>query len=338
MAKGQRVFVWLARCAVLLSLLVVMSGAYVRLSDAGLGCPDWPACYGQWLPKAEQVEVNPHPAEAIRPYEESKAWKEMAHRYAAGLLGLLIFALAGLALRHRGQPGQPVGIPILLAVLVVFQALLGMWTVTLLLKPAVVLAHLLGGMAILALLWWLVLQSAGYGYVSGDGHSVALRVWVVLALCVLGVQIGLGGWVSANYAAFVCTDFPTCQGSFWPPMDFREGFTFWRGVGIDYEGGVLGLEARTAIHMAHRLGALAAAVVLGGAAIHAILTGSRAARGIGCVLLILLLAQVALGIGNVLWLLPLPAAVAHNAGAALLLLATVTLLHQTQPVGRSVQA
>lgn len=322
-----------ARITVVLTFIVVVVGAFVRLSDAGLGCPDWPGCYGRML----MADAETHAAVAEesgfeRPYEHDKAWKEMLHRYLAGALGLLILALAVIAWRHRREPGQPVAVPVALVALVLFQSALGMWTVTLLLKPAIVVAHLLGGMTILALLWWLVLRAPAAGGrlpVPPARLERGLLPWAVAAIVVIYAQITLGGWVSANYAALICADLPTCQGQWWPAMDFRDGFTFWRELGMDYEGGVLSPEAMTAVHVAHRVGAVITLFIVGVAAIMAVLSGARALHVTGLVLLAALLLQIGLGIANIVWMLPLPLAVAHNAGAAVLLLAAVTLLHQS---------
>lgn len=319
----------LAWAAVALTFAVVVLGAYVRLSDAGLGCPDWPGCYGRLdVPDephqiAEANESFPH-----RPVEPAKAWKEMVHRYFAGALGLLALALAVLAWRKRSTPGQPVALPLGLLALIAFQALLGMWTVTWQLKPVVVMAHLLGGLTTLGLLVWLVLRQGRYGVRGAMPEDRSLRRYALLGLGLVVAQIALGGWTSANYAALACPDFPTCQSHWWPPTDFGEAFTLWRGLGVSYEGGVLGNEARMTIHWAHRLGAVAVALYLGWLSGRLLRSGSsRALRLTGGIVAALLLAQVGLGIANVLMRLPLPVAVAHNGVAALLLLALVALNH-----------
>ncbi len=321
-------FRWLVRLTALLALCVVLLGAYVRLNDAGLGCPDWPGCYGRLV-------APEHPAEVAPPYqgqvpEPHKAWKEMVHRYFAGTLGLLILLLAILAWRRRRVPGQPVVLPLLLVALVVFQALLGMWTVTLQLKPVVVMAHLLGGMTTLAGLWWLVLRSIRWR-AGQPRESWAWRVFVLLGLLLVVAQIALGGWTSANYAALACPDFPTCQGGWWPHMDFREAFVLWRGTGINYEFGVLDNPARTAIHMTHRLGALTVALYVGLLAFFLLRVANAArVRRAAALVALLLGAQLSLGISNVVFHLPLAVAVAHNGGAALLLLALLTTLFLTR--------
>ena len=317
--KGFRT---LARIGVVLCLVVVVMGGWVRLTDAGLGCPDWPGCYGRLVaPDMTHAEAA---GEAFpeRPLDTGKAWREMIHRYAAGVLGLVMFALAILALLNRRDPEQPRGIPLFLAVLIVFQALLGMWTVTLLLKPLVVMGHLLGGMATLALLAWLALPSRR---TQPDGGA-ALRRVAGIALAVAVVQIALGGWVSANYAALACPDLPTCQTRWWPAMDFASGFKAWHGLGIDYQGGILHNSARVAIHVTHRIGAVVALFVIGLGAIWAwrrapAVPGRTAALLVGGAVL----AQFAVGIAMVGLSLPLPLAVAHNGFAALLLLSLINL-------------
>ena len=309
----------------LLTLFVVVLGAWVRLSDAGLGCPDWPGCYGHLDVPAAAGEVRAaNEAYPERPVETAKAWKEMIHRYAAGILGLLIAALAIVAVRRRRHAGSP-ALACVLAGVVVFQALLGMWTVTLLLKPLIVLAHLLGGLTLLALLAWFTLAHAPR--LPSMPAPPWLRRLAVASLVVLGLQITLGGWTSTNYAALACPDLPTCQGEWWPRTDFASAFVPWHGLGIDYEGGILGGPARTAIHLTHRIGAIVAALVIGFFAVACMLGGRcPSLRRGGVVLGGLLCLQLGLGLANIAWLLPLWVATAHNGGAALLLLAHVALL------------
>ena len=317
----KKYFLYVAMLAAVLAFGVVMLGAYVRLSQAGLGCPDWPGCYGHvTVPSAAQAAA----VDAARPLESARAWKEMVHRYFAGSLATLILLLAASAWMKRREPGQPLLLPTLLLALVIFQALLGMWTVTLLLFPPVVMGHLLGGLATFVLLVLLVLQSGGFlreGVAASDG----MRRFAALGLAVLACQIALGGWVSSNYAAIACPDFPACQGSFWPAMDFANGFS-WHGLGIDYQGGILAGPARTAIHVMHRLGAFCTLLALGGAALLCLLKGgSRALRLLGALVLGLLLLQIALGISLVEFGWPLPLADLHNGTAALLLASAVAL-------------
>jgi cytochrome c oxidase assembly protein subunit 15 len=306
-----------------LTLVVIILGAYTRLADAGLGCPDWPGCYGQWLVPETAADVDDKDYLAQRPLEVSKGWLEMIHRYFAGVLGLLIAALAGWSwYRARQIPQQPTGLPTALLGLVIVQALLGMWTVTLLLKPVVVMAHLLGGFTLFTLLFVLLLRlQPAYPPVT-DAHR--LRWMARIGLVLLVVQIALGGWTSTNYAALACTDLPTCQGAWWPQMDFAEGFVLWRGLGTNYEYGVLDHPARVAIHMTHRLGAVVVLVFLAGLA-YALLQRRQMLALAGVRMGCLLVLQVILGVSNVIFHLPLWVATAHNATAALLLLAVVQI-------------
>lgn len=320
----------LAWAATIMTLVVVVLGAYVRLSDAGLGCPDWPGCYGHIGVPDEAHEIDAaNAAFPERPVEIAKAWKEMLHRYVATALGVVILLIAALAIRARRRAEfAPLGLPLLLLGLVIFQGMLGMWTVTLLVKPAVVTAHLIGGMSVLSLCMLLSWRLHG---ASADTSRAAQRIRPLAygALLVLIAQIILGGWVSTNYAALSCPDLPTCQGQWWPNPDFSDGFAIWRGTGIDYEGGVLSNSARVAVHLSHRLGAIVVTLVF--AALIARLlsdTLSAGTRRYGAWIGVLLGAQLALGLSNIIFALPLWVATAHNAGAALLLLAMVSLLYR----------
>lgn len=331
MTSRHRLFRRLALAGVVLAFAVVVLGAWVRLSAAGLGCPDWPGCYGH-LSVDDAARNLPAINEAFpqRPFEYHKAIKEMVHRYFASGLGLLILVLAGLAIANRKDPQQPLVAPIALVGLVILQGLLGMWTVTLLLKPLIVVLHLLGGLATLSLLAWLALAPSqeikqrrerlprvGMG---------ALKNLAAAGLIVLALQIALGGWTSSNYAALACPDFPTCQSSMWPQMDVQNAFVLWRGLGIDYEGGVLDHPARVAIHFVHRIGAVISAIVLGFLSVAAVRRGpTRTVRIVGAIAGAVLLCQLVLGPLMVVRALPLPLATAHNAVAALLLLAIVSL-------------
>jgi cytochrome c oxidase assembly protein subunit 15 len=312
----------LALLATVLAVVVVLLGAYTRLTHAGLGCPDWPGCYGFISVPASEAQLA-H-AEANFPHapvEAHKGWNEMVHRYFAGTLGLLILALAALAVRRRSTPGQPLKLPLLLLGVVVAQAAFGMWTVTLKLWPQVVTAHLLGGFTTLALLFLLTLRLSGR-LESLPSVPVHLRRLAAVGLLVVIGQIALGGWVSSNYAAVACIDLPTCHGQWWPTMDFANGFHLSQHIGPNYLGGQLDSDARTAIHFTHRLGALLVTLVLLALAWQL----QRAGHGRLAGLLVLALAvQVSLGVSNVLLHLPLAVAVAHNAGGALLLLTTVLL-------------
>lgn len=315
--------------ALVLTLGVVSLGAYVRLSDAGLGCPDWPGCYGALTPHHAADAINAELAERPDgPVSHAKAWKEMVHRYAAGTLGLLVLGIAMLGWRGRRERGGGPGLPLLLLGLIVFQALLGMWTVTQLLKPLVVSAHLLGGMATLSLLLWLWLRERGqasYVYFARVDH---LRASAAFGLVLVVTQIALGGWASSNYAALACTDFPLCQGVWIPPMDFEHGFTLHRELGETATGDLLPMTALTAIHWVHRVMALIVTLYLGWLAMRLLRTPGYA--GMGVAMGGLLVLQVVLGISNVLLSLPLAVAVAHNTGAALLLASLVGLNYRVR--------
>jgi heme a synthase len=217
----------------------------------------------------------------------------------------------------------------LLLALILFQAALGMWTVTLKLKPIIVMAHLLGGLATFSLLLWLAWRSGPRPAAAGPGPLAPLRTLIIAGLAVLVLQLALGGWTSANYAALACPDFPACQGQLWPATDFSEAFVLWREIGVDYEGGVLDLPARSAIHMAHRIGALVTLLVLGLLSVR--LLRAPALRREGAVLAALLGAQILLGIQNVVLHLPLPNAVAHNGTGALLLATMLWLTYRSGP-------
>ncbi|MFT5395112.1 MAG: cytochrome c oxidase assembly protein subunit 15 [Gammaproteobacteria bacterium] len=327
--SDNKIILNLLRFACVLAFIVIVIGAYTRLSDSGLGCPDWPGCYGKLIVPNQAENVNE--AYPERPLEHAKAWTEMAHRYAASSLGLLILIIACMSWTKSSLSGMRLFASALL-LLVIFQGMLGMWTVTLLLKPVIVLSHLIGGLTILSLLYWSVLryQSIQHAVVK-TGYSKLLPL-VIAGMIVLAMQILLGGWTSTNYAALACPDFPTCQGVWWPTMDFNEGFILWRGLGIDYEGGVLHGSARTAIHMAHRIGALITFFTILTVAVQAIRSGIKNIKLTGLIVLIILIAQVSLGIANIKFYLPLSVAVAHNGVAALLLLSLVSLLHLCLPV------
>jgi cytochrome c oxidase assembly protein subunit 15 len=326
MSPDQRLVLFrrVARAGVVLAFIVVVLGAWVRLSAAGLGCPDWPGCYGHLtVNDAAQNADAINDAFPQRPFVYHKAIKEMVHRYFASTLGLLIVALAVVALWNRRHPDQPLALPIALVGLVMLQGLLGMWTVTLLLKPLIVVLHLIGGLTTLSLLGWLAIVPQRRS-VGPDNQR--LRRIAATGIAVLALQIMLGGWTSSNYAALACPDFPTCQNSMWPDMDAKDAFILWRGLGIDYEGGVLDHPARVAIHFVHRMGAVLAALTLGYLVIiTSWLTTNPKTRRAAQLLALVLVLQLILGPVMVIHALPLPLATAHNAVAALLLLAVVRL-------------
>jgi cytochrome c oxidase assembly protein subunit 15 len=314
--ESQRRLFWFRRLALagaLLAAAVVVLGAWVRLTDAGLGCPDWPGCYGHIYPNAGQA----------------KALHEMIHRYFAGTLIVVITILLLWTARFRKDPGQPLLPAALLFVIVCLQAALGALTVTLLLKPLIVTAHLLGGLTTLALLWWLSLTPPTR---AAAERITALQKFALAGLAVLTLQIALGGWTSTNYAAAACPDFPTCQRAWWPRMDYRDAFVLWRGLDIDYEGGVLANSARVAIHVTHRLGALLAGSILIALGIR---TAARArdprlARA-GRLLTLAVVVQIAIGVAMVHWGVPLSLATLHNAGDAFLVISIATLLRALWP-------
>jgi len=317
-----------------LCLGVVVLGAYVRLTAAGLGCPDWPGCYGHFSP-----------ATAVEALDPGKAWREMIHRYAATTVGLLIVGITAMGIAWRRERLVPVPYVVVLLLTVVLQGALGMLTVTLRLKPLIVTLHLLFGFTTLSLLWWLLLTlarrrggvrlettPAGHGHALSGPVPAAARALALCALIVLGLQIALGGWTSSNYAATACPDFPTCQGSFWPPADFRGAYVLWHGLGVNDEGGVLAAAARVAIHLTHRFGALLSTVALLAAAVTTWRARTDALAKRAATLVVAALAlQLAIGIFMVLRGFPLWLATAHNAGAALLLLAVLALNRALRP-------
>ncbi|AIF46675.1 COX15/CtaA family protein [Dyella japonica] len=371
--RSPRVLRGLALLAAVFAFGVVMFGAFVRLSNAGLSCPDWPTCYGRATWPEQQHEIaQANQAFPDRPYETHKAWREQVHRFLAGTLGTLVFALAlgaswrrpwaryavivgavcaavGVGMYMKGEHhwsllvslvamalpiiaalglGRPGAwrISVLALAVVVFQAMLGMWTVTLLLKPIVVMGHLMGGITTFALLAYAALRFAGVG--ANDDRYAGLRKAVVVGIVLLLAQIALGGWTSSNYAALACgTDFPKCLGQWMPATDFREGFVLWRGIGVNYEGGVLDMAARSAIQITHRLGALVVFCYLAWLA-HRV--SRQGLRSLGLAMAAVLVAQVLLGVSNVHFGLPLPVATAHNGVAALLLFTLLATLARTQ--------
>lgn len=372
--RTRKIIPYLAVLAAVFAFGLVMFGAFVRLSNAGLSCPDWPTCYGKatW-PHHAQAVAQANVAFPDRPYEANKAWREQIHRMLAGTLGVLVVVLALLAARRdrvvvlaiifsavfaavgvglylHGERNWSSGLALLAILLptagafwlreyaalkmsvlalavIIFQAMLGMWTVTLLLKPIVVMGHLLGGMTTFGLLAYVALRSNGV--CSPDNRYAPLRRAVVFGIVLLACQIALGGWTSANYAALACgTDFPTCLGQWAPPTDFHQGFVLWREIGVNYEGGVLDMAARSAIQITHRIGALVVFCYLLWLAYRLLLSGFRFG---GIAVAVVLIAQVLLGISNVHFGLPLPVATLHNGGAALLLFTLLAHYARLQP-------
>jgi heme a synthase len=334
----MRELVWIRRLALLGAVIafgVVVLGGYTRLSNSGLGCPDWPGCFGHIAPtgSAEHYATDA---------DVRKAWVEMIHRYFASSIGIICILIAAFSIRARREPGVSVAYALVLLALVVFQGILGMLTVTWLLKPLIVTGHLVGGLTTFAMLWWLWLSKraenkpvnahtvlAGNRLVENGGSA---RLWAGLALAALAVQVGLGGWTSSNYAALACPDVPKCQDQWVPQADYKDAFVLWRGLGINYAGGVLDHPARVAIHFTHRVGAVAAGGLL-------LLAAFLALRGLGAgprwaalAVVAALAAQVSIGVFMVLRAFPLELAAAHNAGAALLVAAAVLLNRKLRPI------
>ncbi|WNO09194.1 COX15/CtaA family protein [Teredinibacter sp. KSP-S5-2] len=373
--------------AVFVASVVVVLGAFTRLAHAGLGCPDWPTCYGHlWVPnEAHEIEQANLRFEET-PVETDKTWPEQIHRIFASSLGLIVFALFFVALRKQSQD-RPVSIAVFLAViiagtiarafvghsldvimlvvigfyfanivrcalvngrsevpiklagflagLVVLQGLFGMWTVTLKLWPQVVTAHLLGGFATLSLLWLMLNRSIGWHWQLDAGSVVDLlniKRLALIAMVVVVVQIALGGWTSSNYAALACPDLPLCQNQIIPDSDFKQGFNFLQSVGPNYLGGLLDNDARTAIHFSHRLGALLVTFFVGLLAFKLLSNSAGIVKKWGIILACALIIQIALGLSNILFSLPLSVAVLHNAGGALLLIILVTVNHRIHSV------
>lgn len=318
----------LALFSTLLAITVVMIGAYTRLKDAGLGCPDWPGCYGQLtVPESTEALAKAQAAFPAVKIESQKAWPEMIHRYFAGSLGLLILILAlGAIWRKLHDASAPLLIPVFLVGLVMFQAALGMWTVTWQLLPQVVMGHLLGGMTIASFLWWLTLSA------KGNRPYKTPRSWlkpaILIGIVIVFTQIFLGGWTSANYASIICPDFPFCEGSLFPTMDFATAFNFSNPIGANYQGGILGTTARVTLQMTHRYGAFITALYVTFLATMLIRSRQQSElRAAGWAILVILMLQLILGIANIDTKLALPVAVAHNGVALILLLSLVTTAH-----------
>lgn len=309
--------------AVVLALFVVGLGAYTRLTNAGLGCPDWPGCYGELFVPSEQVAQTHSPEQT---FNNTKAWTEMIHRYFAGGLVLLIVAIVIYSWQHRKEH-YPVILPIFLLFFVGFQAALGMWTVTLKLQPTIVMAHLLGGLTTLSLLWLLWLRSkVSLIHTYLQNNFLSTLGYFVLALVI--VQLALGGWVSANYAGVACPHFPHCMQNDWlGNSDFAAALQLWLPLGPNYEFGALDNPARQAISMLHRFGALTVTLLISIWCLW-VIWKIHELRFIAFFTLFLLLVQLQLGITNVMLFLPLHAAVAHNVVGAMLLLSVIALNYQ----------
>ncbi|PCK09388.1 MAG: cytochrome B [Alteromonadaceae bacterium] len=384
----QRSLFQLTLFAFCLACAVILMGAFTRLADAGLGCPDWPTCYGHlWVPTSDADVHHANLSFADTPVERDKTWPEQLHRILASTLGLIILILFFMALyqrrkladrhpwisisallgllvagtitrivkgsmidpyllgmvllyfgnlayiakRHHGSKTVPFKLPAFLAGFVVVQGLFGMWTVTLKLWPQVVTLHLLGGFATVSLLCLLLQRLAQWHWrLPYEAHrqTVAIRPFAMLVLIVVAIQIALGGWISSNYAALACPDFPLCQNQLWPQADFLQGFNIFQGIGPNYLGGLLENQARTAIHLSHRIGALITTVLVLILAIRLFGIQLRSSRILAFILIVILALQVALGVSNVVLSLPLAVAVAHNGVGALLLVIMVIINHR----------
>lgn len=314
--------------SIFLALVVIILGAYTRLTDAGLGCPDWPGCYGQLLvPQTEQLIDAANQAYPERPVEAEKAWNEMIHRYFAAGLGFLILVISiSAALRKLSGKAGPVKLPFLLLVLVCFQGALGMWTVTLNLLPVVVMAHLLGGFTVLSCLFLLYIRMTPYRIPGGDADIRRYAKYGVIGIVLLIGQIALGGWTSANYASLACTTLPICEGNWAAKFDLMGAFSI--PAAENYEFGVHSYEERMTMHVLHRFGAIVVflyfcwlAVALYNKA------NSGMVKRMVVLMIIVLAVQIGLGISNVVYTLPLTVATMHNAVAACLLLVMVLLTY-----------
>ncbi|WP_168013079.1 COX15/CtaA family protein [Halomonas salinarum] len=308
----------LSQLGIAFTVAVILMGAFTRLMDAGLGCPDWPGCYGQWVVPAPSV-AETH-ASAV-PLEPLKAWLEMIHRYLATMLGGMVVMMLVLGWSRRNRPGYPWRLTLGLLAVIGLQGAFGAFTVTLRLWPQVVTLHLLGGLLVMLMFLWLHLRLRALLMNASVVSRPLPRLsrWWGIAAMLLALQLALGGWTSSNYAGIACQGFPTCNGQWWPTMDWTEGFHLTQQLGPDYLHGKLHADARTTIHLTHRLGALALGLSLILLAarhwyeprLRPWLTSMLAAYGL----------QVGLGIANVVLWLPLGLALAHTAGAVLLALA-----------------
>lgn len=318
----------LVKFSLVFCFIVIVLGAFTRLTDAGLGCPDWPGCYGFLsVPQSEARQAAAVDAFPDAPLDTQKAWHEMIHRYAAGTLGILVLVIAIVAIRRHSKastPHQPFKLPVFLLFLICWQAALGMWTVTMMLQPVIVMLHLLGGFTTLALLYLLYLRETPYRAAGGDTPLRKLRSLAAFSLVVVIIQIALGGWVAANYAALACTELPVCEGSWVSQLDFAGAFSLPQAA--TYEFGVHSYAERMTMHVLHRMGAVITTLVVGFLLYKLWAQAqSQLFKNTAFVITALLVVQLALGVSNVVFSLPLAVAVAHNAVGALLLISLVGL-------------
>ncbi|MGB3727569.1 MAG: COX15/CtaA family protein [Glaciecola sp.] len=318
----------LVLASILLALVVIILGAYTRLTDAGLGCPDWPGCYGNLLvPQSEQSIAQANSAFPERPVEAEKAWNEMIHRYFAAGLGffILVIFLTSLVRALRGKQ-TPVKLSFVLLLLVCFQGALGMWTVTMNLLPVVVMGHLLGGFTVLSCLFLLYLRLTPFRIPGGDAQIRHFAKFGMIGIVLLVGQIALGGWTSANYASLACTELPICEGAWTSKLDFTGAFSV--PPADNYEFGVHSYEERVTMHVMHRIGAIVVSLYFVWLALALYKKSSSGMiKRMTSLLVLVLGVQVGLGVSNVVYTLPLTVAVMHNAVAACLLLVMILLTY-----------
>jgi heme a synthase len=335
----KTLFSSIAFLGTVLAAIVVILGAYTRLKDAGLGCPDWPGCYGHFIvPGTKMAIASAQQLYPNQPVDSLKAWAEMIHRYFAGSLVLLVAILA-IARQHiqREKILLPSKIPFFLVGCILFQAMLGMWTVTLQLLPLVVMGHLLGGMTIAALLWWLTLDTGQYVCLPHPNSLNDLKPWVIMGIIIVVIQLFLGGWTSANYASMSCPTFPFCEDQLFPKFDFVQAFNFFSPIGQNYQGGILGNTARITIQMTHRYWAFITFIYILFLGCYILFSSKTfALKNTMGMILIFLLSQLFLGILNITTQLYLPIAIMHNAVALLLFLSMLTLAFQLSAASKKV--
>jgi len=317
--------------SILLALIVISLGAYTRLTHAGLGCPDWPGCYGLHdVPQTSEEILKAQAAFPDRPVEPQKAWNEMIHRYFAGALGILILIITFLSIKNR-EVGTPILLPLLILGVVTFQAALGMWTVTMKLMPIVVMGHLLGGLTTVCLLFLLYLRLKRFHIREGNTQLRRCAKFGFIGIVILTAQIALGGWTSSNYAALVCTELPICQAGWENALTFENSFKLIPPERDTYEYGHLGHASRVTIHVMHRFGAIVTAIYLLWLAFFIMRKASSPffqQTSVG--LITVLFCQIGLGVSNVWFSLPLGIAVAHNVAAACLMLTLILLTYGLQ--------
>ena len=302
----------------ILGFVVVALGAWTRLADAGLGCPDWPGCYG-----FVTIPVSPEEIDIANskfpdtPYEVAKAIPEVVHRYFAAALGFFIVCIAYLAVRSKDVPTNIRNLSIFLLAWVIMQGTFGYWTVSLKLWPQVVTTHLMSGFLTTALLWLLYFKTKDLLESRARWNfEISTNRLFNISIALVAVQIFLGAWTSTNYASYSCTDFPLCQGQILPEANFKEGFNFFQSIGPNYLGGQLDHESRVAIHLTHRFGAIVVTLFLLFTSFHLY---KRNFQTLAYGLIAFLTLQVLLGISNVIFALPLLIAVGHNLGGLLLI-------------------